>query len=142
MFDINMYTLSDLRNKVPVIGESEWCLMEQNIIILSILFPLAQWATIDMHSNSPSKFQITTGEWGPLNAHHGAKCQDTFYTPHPQSAVNINPSQHYTRVEVSLIETPFPYLSNPSLHITCFTQHPNFPHPFPSSSPQYKWFAV
>ena len=22
-----------------------------------------------------------------------AKCQDTFYTPHPQSAVNINPSQ-------------------------------------------------
>ena len=37
-----------------------------------------------------------------------AKCQDTFYTPHPQSAVNINPSQDYTRLEVSLIETPFP----------------------------------
>ena len=37
-----------------------------------------------------------------------AKCQDTFYTLHPQSAVNINPSQDYTRLEVSLIETPFP----------------------------------
>ena len=24
------------------------------------------------------------------------KCQDTFYTPHRQSAVNINPSQYYT----------------------------------------------
>ena len=44
-----------------------------------------------------------------------AKCQDTFYTTHPQSAVNINPSQDYTRLEVSLIG----YLShaNPPLSI-------------------------
>ena len=45
MFDINMYDLSDLPKKLPiVIGESEWCLMAHKIInsppniILSIFF--------------------------------------------------------------------------------------------------------
>ena len=52
-----------------VIGESEWFLMVQKIIsshttiILSILFPLAQWATIEMLSNSPPTFPIAPGEW-------------------------------------------------------------------------------
>ena len=62
-----------------------------------------------------------------------AKCQDTFYTTHPQSAVNINPSQDYTRLEVSLIG----YLShaNPPLSIIP-PLHPHnsqssFSHPFP-----------
>ena len=32
-------------------------------IILSILFPLARWATIEMPSNRPPKFAIATGEW-------------------------------------------------------------------------------
>ena len=42
--------------------------MEQKIInylttiILSILFPIAGWATIEMHSNNPTKFSITKGE--------------------------------------------------------------------------------
>ena len=52
-----------------VIGESEWFLMVQKIIssltaiILSILFPLARWATIEMLSNSPPTFPIAPGEW-------------------------------------------------------------------------------
>ena len=43
--------------------------MEQKIInylttiVLSILYPTAWWATIEMHSNSPPKFPITMGEW-------------------------------------------------------------------------------
>ena len=49
-----------------VIGELEWCLMTQNIInyltiiILSILFPIARWGTIEMPSNHHRR---------PLNAH-------------------------------------------------------------------------
>ena len=43
--------------------------------------------------------------------------QDTLYTLHPHSAVNTNPSQDYTRVEVSLIGTPFPCMSTPPLSI-------------------------
>ena len=43
--------------------------------------------------------------------------QDTFYTLHPHSAVITNPSQDYTRVEVSLIGTPFPCMSTPPLSI-------------------------
>ena len=45
-----------------VIGEPEWCLMAHKVlnslttIILSSLFPLAQWVTIEMPSNSPPKF--------------------------------------------------------------------------------------
>ena len=52
-----------------VIGESEWFLMVQKIIsslttiILSILFPLARWATIEMLSNSPPTSPIAPGEW-------------------------------------------------------------------------------
>ena len=69
----------DLNSQVCVIlmllvtGESDWCLMERKIInylttmILSILFPLAWWATIEMHSNSPPNFQIVSGR--PLNTH-------------------------------------------------------------------------
>ena len=67
MFDINMYDLSDLPNKV--IGEPDWCLMTQKIInsltiiILSILFPLARWATIEMPTNRQSSFSTATGDW-------------------------------------------------------------------------------
>ena len=51
-----------------VIGEPEWCLMTQEIInslttiILSNLFPLAQRATIERPSNSPTAFPIATGD--------------------------------------------------------------------------------
>ena len=33
------------------------------MILLSILFPIVRWATIEMHSNCPPKFPIATGEW-------------------------------------------------------------------------------
>ena len=70
-----------------------------------------------------------------------AKCQDTFYTPHPQSAVNINPSQDYTRLEVSLIETPFPcqptsvYQPPPPLHP--HNSQSSFSHPFSPNNFKY-----
>ena len=70
MFDINMYDLSDLPKSYLsiVFGELECCLMAQKIInslttiILSILFPLTRWVTIEMPSNSSPTFPITTGE--------------------------------------------------------------------------------
>ena len=52
-----------------------------------------------------------------------SKCEDTFYTPYLQFAVNINPSQDYTRVEVSLIGTPFQCQPHLSLYINCPTLH-------------------
>ena len=59
-----MYDLSDLPNKVTfVIGEPDWCLMALKIInylttrILSILFPLARWVTIEIPSISPLKWE-------------------------------------------------------------------------------------
>ena len=62
-----MYNLSDLPIRLPiVIGESEWCLMEEKIItylttlILSIIFPITRWVAIEMHSNSPPEFTIAT----------------------------------------------------------------------------------
>ena len=63
-----------------VIGESEWFLMVQKIIsslttiILSILFPLARWATIEMLSNSPPTFPIAPGEWATTK---GTPCSST-----------------------------------------------------------------
>ena len=61
--------------------------MEQKIInylttiILSILFPLARWVPIEMHSNSPPQFPIVTGEWRPLYAHPDKtiKQQSAYY---------------------------------------------------------------
>ena len=52
-----------------------------------------------------------------------AKCQDTFYNSHPQSAVIINPSQDYTTLEVSLIETPMP-TPLPCQHHLCLSTPP------------------
>ena len=44
-------------------------------IILTIFFPLTQWATIEMTSNSPQKFQIaTTAKHTPCN-----ECVDRQY---------------------------------------------------------------
>ena len=43
-------------------------------IILSILFPLARWATTEMPSNSPPKFPIATGEWATAKR---TPCEDT-----------------------------------------------------------------
>ena len=66
-----------------VIGESEWFLMVQKIIsslttiILSILFPLARWATIEMLSNSPPTFPIAPGEWATTK---GTPCDTRVYT--------------------------------------------------------------
>ena len=69
MFDINMYNFLIYQIRLPiVIEELEWCLMEQKImnyiatIILSVLFPLARWATIEMHSNRAQKFPLGAGE--------------------------------------------------------------------------------
>ena len=69
MFDINIYNLSDLPNKVTYcnwrIGmvfngtENDKLSHNHNIVIL---FPIAPWATIEMHSNSPPKFPITMGD--------------------------------------------------------------------------------
>ena len=72
------------------------------------------------------------------------KCQATFYTPHPQSTVNIDPSQDYTRLEVSLIETPFPcqphlclYINPPNVTISCSVGQP----PVIVGQPDcYTWF--
>ena len=73
------------------------------------------------------------------------KCRDTFYIPHPQSAVN-NPSQDYTRLEVSLIVTPFPcqphlvvYISTP-LHPR--NSQPSFSHSFCPPRPRSKSTAT
>ena len=63
-----IYLICKIRLPI-VIGQQEWCLMTQKIInylttiILSILFPLAQWASIEMPSNNAPKFPIATGEW-------------------------------------------------------------------------------
>ena len=66
MYYIKMH---DLKKKLPIVmGEPEWCLMAHTIInylttiILSILFPLARRATIEMPSNSTPKFPIATGK--------------------------------------------------------------------------------
>ena len=65
-----IYLIYQIRLRVPiVIKEPEWCLMTQKIIndlttiILSNLFPLARWATIERPSNSQPTFPIATGEW-------------------------------------------------------------------------------
>ena len=67
MFDI---TCMIYQIRLPiVIREPEWCLMAHKMIhflttiILSILFLLARWTTIEMPSNSPLKFPIAMGEW-------------------------------------------------------------------------------
>ena len=67
MFD--MYDLSDLQNKVTyrnwrtgmVFNDTENDKLSH--IILSILFQIAQWVTIEMPSNSPLTFPIAVGEW-------------------------------------------------------------------------------
>ena len=72
MFDINMYNLSDFPNKVTycnwiirmVFNGTENHKLSHNHNIFLFFFPLARWATIGMHSNSPPKFPIATGEWG------------------------------------------------------------------------------
>ena len=58
MFDINMMICLIYQIRLPiVIGKPEWCLRAQKIInsltiiILSILFPLARWATIEKHQD-------------------------------------------------------------------------------------------
>ena len=70
MFDISMYDLSDLPNKITYCNwRIEMVLMIQKIIstlttiILSILYPLARRATIERLSNSPPTFLIAPGEW-------------------------------------------------------------------------------
>ena len=55
------------------------------------------------------------------------KCQDTFYTPHPQSAVNIETPFHDTPTSV--------YISNP-LHP--YNSQPSFSYPFFPARPQFK----
>ena len=69
MCDISMYDLS-VPNKISYCNwRIGMVLMVQKIIssltaiILSILFPLARWATIEMLSNSPPTFPIAPGEW-------------------------------------------------------------------------------
>ena len=70
MFDISMYDLSDLPNKVTycnwrigMVLMLQKMISSLTIIILSILFPLARWATIEIFSNSPPTFPIAPGEW-------------------------------------------------------------------------------
>ena len=70
MFDISMYDLSDLPNKITYcnrrIGmvfngtENDKFSHHHNIVNF---FPLARWATIKMLSNSPPTFPIAPGEW-------------------------------------------------------------------------------
>ena len=70
MYDINMYDLSDLPNKVTycnwrtgmVFNDTEKIINSLTTIILSILFPLAWWSTIERPSNSPPIFPIAAGE--------------------------------------------------------------------------------
>ena len=69
MFDINMYNLSDLPNKVSYCNWRTGIVKMNSLttIILSILFPLALWATIEIPSNRPHKFSIAvaTGKRTP-----------------------------------------------------------------------------
>ena len=67
MFDTNMYNLSDNVTYCNwrigmVFNGTENHKLSHTTIILSILFPIARWATIEMHSNSPPKFTIVVGE--------------------------------------------------------------------------------
>ena len=72
MCDISMYDLSDLPNKITYCnwrigmvfnGTENYKFSALTTIILSILFPLARRATIEMLSNSPPTFPIAPGEW-------------------------------------------------------------------------------
>ena len=53
-----IYLIYQIRLRI-VIGEP----LSLTTIILSILFPLTWWVTIEMPSNSPPKFTIATDEW-------------------------------------------------------------------------------
>ena len=74
MFDINMYDLSDLPNKVTyyswrtvMVFNGEKIINSLTTIILSILFLLARWTTIEMPSNSPPTFPFATGGYATAN---------------------------------------------------------------------------
>ena len=63
-------------------------------------------------------------------------CVKTHYIPAPSISVNINLSQDYTRVEVSLIETPFPWQTHLYLYINPpYTLTIHNPHSHPLQPP-------
>ena len=70
-----MYNLSNLPDKVTycnwrigMVFNGTEIINDLTSIILSILFLLARWATIEMHSNCPPKFPIAKVSGQPLKA--------------------------------------------------------------------------
>ena len=63
MYDLMIYLIYQIRLPI-IIGEPAHKIIHSlTTIILSILFPLSQLATIEIPSNSPPKFINATGEW-------------------------------------------------------------------------------
>ena len=79
MFDINMYNLSDLPNKV--IGESEWYLMEHKLSHHNIVNFISTGRPLKCIPIAQQNFQLPQASGRPLNAHPATTYYTMQYTP-------------------------------------------------------------